>query len=277
MKRNLVPILLAAGLLAGCTASFGGASGLTVAIQEGAGDPQVLLDAYGDPKATVIEVPAQDFRLYANNAPGGVTVLGLDNTFDLPGLTQYGDDYACVAVNRSWFAVNKIGAPTGREALTDKAYARFVSLPAPDTSVDAAWFLATKDTESFLSGIEKNGGILGGTNGAVTVASALLPWRDANNTKTDSQWETLTDTCVTRPVFAAGGGQDFLEFLTTAGPLLAQAGVAYPLRGTVPEDVAKLAPRPTDAVDGNVDKQKYQQVQAAWDKVTGTVSEPQSE
>lgn len=145
-----------------------------------------------------------------------------------PGVigTQVGNDYECILYNRAWFLVNNRPLPTVAEL---KAELLFV----PSGAV-GDWPEGTGDGDS-----------------PFRVGSALFPFLTANNLGTESQWQVLDPSgCVQIPVAVASSApESFVEFLKSAAGqgALAETGLAYPVTGTVPANVAKLAPEPADA------------------------------
>lgn len=273
MKRSLVLAVTTLLLASGCTSSTGSQLSpkpdLAIAILKGSGDARALAREFGVPEAQIIEVPPADFRDYVADIPEGVTVLGVDESFGVGGV-HYGNDYSCVVANNSWYTVNRVGAPTGMDAVTNAAFAPQVTLATPEVSPESAWWLiGMPESAKLLGALDKNGAKLGADDGPVVVASALLPWRTVNNSETESQWFTLEGTCVERPVLAVGGDADFLEYLRTAGPILAQAGIAYPLSGGVPDSVTAIAPQPATSVQvsGNA-AAGFRDVLKVWEQIS---------
>lgn len=273
--KNIARIAVAAVLAAafsGCTASTGGLTS-----PAGFGPPQLWVDS--SPPASEL---AEGFRL-ANPDDHVAVITGpeepevdVDATVRLGSASEgvaYGKDFACIAINKSWFAVNNMTVPA-----TIEEAAPYLEFPDPRTDESAAWWLAVKGAgdpsqvvatiaalqmagasfEGIQVSVPQSGAVerasIGADEPVVTVASALHPWREANNLETGSNWIVLADTCVGVTLHAAADGElgeTFTGFLLTreGQELLARDGLSYPIDEpeAAPEEVKSLAPAPHDS------------------------------
>ena len=197
-------------------------------------------------------------------------------------LVTYGQDAACVLVNRSWFSANNVAMPDNLESLSVEQKERVAAVSDPLTSPSALALLplwvgdwevfegpAGSADEASQSGAQS--GQIGPNEGAATspgvVGSALEPLRHPNNLGTDTQFKVLPDTCVGREVGAvmvtreperAGHVEGFLDLLLSpqGQRIIAEHALAYPLdtsiavQGAVPWTDVAPAYAPEQVLEG---------------------------
>ena len=136
--------------------------------------------------------------------------------------TPIGIDYTCVIANKTWFLVNNLSMPTFETIDPEMLF-------VPE-GAKAEWPKGS-----------------GGPESPIRIDSALLPYKERNNTGTESQWERVRGKCSAEDVnVSANAPQAFIDFLLSpeGQEVIAKAGIAYPITGMTPEEVTALAPRP---------------------------------